>query len=163
LGQEADLVVIAPATADLLARLRMGRADDLLAASALVTRAPIVVAPAMHTEMWEHPSTAEHVAVLRERGLPVLAPADGRPTGSGPGRLPEPEAIRDAARAAIAAARDGRGAVRRDLVGRELLITAGGTREDLDPVRFLANHSSGRQGWALAHAALVRGARVRLA
>src|SRR5699024_1260837 len=131
----------------------------------LVTRAPIVVAPAMHTEMWEHPSTVENVAVLRERGLTVLEPADGRLTGpdSGPGRLPEPEAILDAARAAIAAPRDGRGAVRRDLVGRELLITAGGTREDLDPVRFLANHSSGRQGWALAHAALVRGARVRLA
>ena len=165
LGQEADLVVIAPATADLLARLRMGRADDLLAASALVTRAPIVVAPAMHTEMWEHPSTVENVAVLRERGLTVLEPADGRLTGpdSGPGRLPEPEAILDAARAAVAAPRDERGAVRRDLLGRELLITAGGTREDLDPVRFLANRSSGRQGWALAHAALVRGARVRLA
>src|SRR5699024_2001069 len=165
LGQEADLVVIAPATADLLARLRMGRADDLLAASALVTRAPIVVAPPMHTEMWEHPSTVENVAVLRERGLTVLEPADGRLTGpdSGPGRLPEPEAILDAARAAIAAPRDGRGAVRRDLVGRELLITAGGTREDLDPVRFLANHCSGRQCWPLAHPAAVREARVRLA
>src|SRR5699024_6373709 len=125
LGQEADLVVIAPATADLLARLRMGRADDLLAASALVTRAPIAVAPAMHTEMWEHPSTVENVAVLRERGLTVLEPADGRLTGpdSGPGRLPEPEAILDAARAAIAAPHDERGAVRRDLLGRELLIT----------------------------------------
>ncbi|MBB5831560.1 bifunctional phosphopantothenoylcysteine decarboxylase/phosphopantothenate--cysteine ligase CoaBC [Brachybacterium aquaticum] len=164
-GQEADLLVIAPATADLLARLRIGRADDMLTASALVTRAPVVLAPAMHTEMWEHPSTRDNVAVLRERGTIVLEPAVGRLTGpdSGPGRLPEPEAILDAARAALAAPRDERGAVVRDLVGRELLITAGGTREDLDPVRFLANHSSGRQGWALAHAALVRGARVRLA
>ena len=164
-GQEADLVVVAPATADLLARLRIGRADDMLTASALVTRAPLVVAPAMHTEMWEHPSTRENVAVLRERGVTVLEPAVGRLTGpdSGPGRLPEPEALLAAARAAIAAPRDAAGAVRRDLLGRELLITAGGTREDLDPVRFFANHSSGKQGWALAHAALVRGARVRLA
>ena len=164
-GQQADLTVIAPATADLLARMRMGRADDMLTASLLVTRGPVVVAPAMHTEMWEHPSTRENVAVLRERGVTVLEPAVGRLTGpdSGPGRLPEPEAILDAARAAIAAPRDERGGALRDLVGRELLITAGGTREELDPVRFLANHSSGRQGWALAHAALVRGARVRLA
>ena len=164
-GQQADLTVIAPATADLLARMRMGRADDMLTASLLVTRGPVVVAPAMHTEMLEHPSTRENVAVLRERGVTVLEPAVGRLTGpdSGPGRLPEPEAILDAARAAIAAPRDERGGALRDLVGRELLITAGGTREELDPVRFLANHSSGRQGWALAHAALVRGARVRLA
>ncbi|GAA1489542.1 bifunctional phosphopantothenoylcysteine decarboxylase/phosphopantothenate--cysteine ligase CoaBC [Brachybacterium sacelli] len=164
-GQEADLVVLAPATADLLARMRGGRADDLLTASLLVTRAPVVVAPAMHTEMWEHPSTIENVRVLRERGVTVLDPAVGRLTGpdSGPGRLPEPEALLESARAAIAAPRDEHGAVLRDLAGRELLITAGGTREDLDPVRFLANHSSGRQGWALAHAALVRGARVRVA
>ncbi|AXK45014.1 bifunctional phosphopantothenoylcysteine decarboxylase/phosphopantothenate--cysteine ligase CoaBC [Brachybacterium saurashtrense] len=165
LGQEADLLVIAPATADLVARLRMGRADDLLTASALVTRAPVVIAPAMHTEMWEHPATRENVALLRARGVTVLEPADGRLTGpdSGPGRLPEPEALLDAARAALSAPRDEHGAVRRDLEGRDLLISAGGTREQLDPVRFLANHSSGRQGWALAHAALVRGARVRLA
>ncbi|MGO1285193.1 MAG: bifunctional phosphopantothenoylcysteine decarboxylase/phosphopantothenate--cysteine ligase CoaBC [Brachybacterium sp.] len=164
-GQEADLVVIAPATADLLARMRIGRADDLLSASLLVARAPIVVAPAMHTEMWEHASVRENVDVLRRRGITVLEPAVGRLTGpdSGPGRLPEPAALLDAARAAISAPRDEHGAIRRDLLGRELLITAGGTREDLDPVRFLANHSSGKQGWALAHAALVRGARVRLA
>ena len=164
-GQEADLVVIAPATADLLARMRIGRADDLLTASLLVARAPIVVAPAMHTEMWEHASVRENVDVLRRRGITVLEPAVGRLTGpdSGPGRLPEPAALLDAARAAISAPRDEHGAIRRDLLGRELLITAGGTREDLDPVRFLANHSSGKQGWALAHAALVRGARVRLA
>lgn len=165
IGQEADLVVVAPATADLLARLRAGRADDLLTASLLVTRAPVVIAPAMHTEMWEHPATVENVAVLRERGLIVLEPAVGRLTGpdSGPGRLPEPAAILDAARAAIAAPRTALGGVRQDLTGRHLLISAGGTREELDPVRFLANHSSGRQGWALAHAALVRGARVTLA
>ncbi|MGO3503424.1 MAG: bifunctional phosphopantothenoylcysteine decarboxylase/phosphopantothenate--cysteine ligase CoaBC [Brachybacterium tyrofermentans] len=164
-GQEADLVVIAPATADLLARMRAGRADDLLTASLLVTRAPVVVAPAMHTEMWDHPATVENVAVLRERGVIVLEPAVGRLTGpdSGPGRLPEPAALLEAARAAITAPRDERGMILQDLAGRELLITAGGTREDLDPVRFLANHSSGRQGWALAHAALVRGARVLLA
>ena len=164
-GQEADLVVIAPATADLLARQRLGRADDLLTASLLVTRAPVVVAPAMHTEMWEHPATVENVQVLRERGITILEPAVGRLTGpdSGAGRLPEPEAILDAARAAIRAPRAEDGLVRRDLAGRTLLISAGGTREDLDPVRFLANHSSGRQGWALAHAALVRGARVQLA
>lgn len=165
IGQEADLVVVAPATADLLARLRAGRADDLLTASLLVTRAPVVIAPAMHTEMWEHPATVENVAVLRERGLIVLEPAVGRLTGpdSGPGRLPEPTAILDAARAAITAPRTSLGGVRQDLAGRHLLISAGGTREELDPVRFLANHSSGRQGWALAHAALARGARVTLA
>lgn len=163
-GQEADLVVIAPATADLLARLRAGRADDMLTASLLVARCPVVVAPAMHTEMWEHPATVENVRVLRERGITVLEPAVGRLTGpdSGPGRLPEPAAILEAARAAIAAPRNERGGALRDLAGHEILITAGGTREELDPVRFLANHSSGKQGWALAHAALVRGARVRL-
>ena len=163
-GQEADLVVIAPATADLLARLRAGRADDMLTASVLVARCPVVVAPAMHTEMWEHPATVENVRVLRERGITVLEPAVGRLTGpdSGPGRLPEPAAILEAARAAIAAPRNERGGALRDLAGHEILITAGGTREELDPVRFLANHSSGKQGWALAHAALVRGARVRL-
>ena len=165
MGQEADLVVLAPATADLLARQRMGRADDLLTASLLVARAPVVVAPAMHTEMWEHPATVDNVRVLRERGIIVLEPAVGRLTGpdSGPGRLPEPDAILDAARAAITAPRAEDGPARRDLAGQHLLISAGGTREELDPVRYLANHSSGRQGWALAHAALARGARVTLA
>lgn len=162
-GQEADLLLILPATADLLARLRIGRADDMLTASALVTRAPVVIAPAMHTEMWEHPATVENVAVLRERGVQVLEPAVGRLTGpdSGPGRLPEPDAILAAVAAVAAAPRDQRG-VRQDLAGAHVLITAGGTREDIDPVRFLANHSSGKQGWALAHAALARGARVTL-
>lgn len=167
IGQEADLVVVAPATADLLARLRMGRADDLLTATLLVTRAPVVLAPAMHTEMWEHPATVDNVAVLRERGVHVLDPAVGRLTGadSGPGRLPEPEAILEAARAVLAAPRTGTGTAARtvrDLAGARVVITAGGTREDLDPVRFLANHSSGRQGWALAHAAIARGADVTL-
>lgn len=164
IGQRADLVVVAPATADLLARVRMGRADDLLTASLLVARAPVVLAPAMHTEMWLHAAVQENVAVLRERGITVLEPAVGRLTGAdtGPGRLPEPEAILEAARAAIAAPRTGSGAIRRDLAGAHVLITAGGTREELDPVRFLGNHSSGRQGWALAHAARARGARVTL-
>lgn len=163
-GQEADLTIVAPATADLLARMRAGRADDMLTASLLVTRAPVVVAPAMHTEMWEHPATRENVAVLRERGTIVLEPAVGRLTGpdSGAGRLPEPEAILAAARAVLAAPRAEDGAVRHDLAGRTVLVTAGGTREELDPVRYLGNHSSGKQGWALAHAALARGARVQL-
>lgn len=163
-GQEADLVVIAPATADLLARLRIGRADDMLTASALLARCPVVVAPAMHTEMWQHPATVENVEMLRARGITVLEPDSGRLTGpdSGPGRLPEPPALLAAAVAAITAPRDASGAPRRDLAGRRLVITAGGTREQIDPVRFIANHSSGRQGLALAAAALVRGAEVSL-
>lgn len=163
-GQEADLLVIVPATADLLARLRMGRADDMLTASALMARCPVVIAPAMHTEMWQHPATVENVAVLRDRGITVLEPASGRLTGpdSGPGRLPEPAAILDAARAALTAPRVEDGAVLRDLVGRRVVVTAGGTREAIDPVRFLANRSSGRQGVALAHAAAARGADVTL-
>lgn len=168
IGQQADLVIVAPATADLLARGRMGRADDLLTATLLVTRAPVLLAPAMHTEMWENPATVENVAVLHEeRGMHVLEPAVGRLTGpdTGPGRLPEPEAILEAARALIGAPRRPEGRVsrvHRDLQDVRVVITAGGTREDLDPVRFLANHSSGKQGWALAHAALVRGAAVTL-
>lgn len=165
LGQEADLVLVVPATADLLARVRTGRADDLLAATLLVARGPVVLAPAMHTEMWLHPATVENVAVLRERGTTVLEPAVGRLTGpdTGPGRLPEPEAIVAAAEAVLSAPRDEvSGAVVRDLAGRRVLVTAGGTREEIDPVRYIANHSSGKQGWALAHAALARGASVTL-
>jgi phosphopantothenoylcysteine decarboxylase/phosphopantothenate--cysteine ligase len=118
----------------------------------------------MHTEMWENPATRENVAVLRERGVRVLEPAVGRLTGpdSGPGRLPEPVAILDAARAQLTAARDEHGAAVQDLAGARVLISAGGTREEIDPVRFLANHSSGKQGFALAHAALARGAEVTL-
>ncbi|WP_029287309.1 bifunctional phosphopantothenoylcysteine decarboxylase/phosphopantothenate--cysteine ligase CoaBC [Cellulomonas sp. HZM] len=155
IGQGADLVVVAPATADLLARAASGRADDLLTATLLVTRAPALLAPAMHTEMWEHPATVANVAVLRSRGVHVLDPASGRLTGSdtGPGRLPEPE---DVAAAALALVR------RQDLADRHVVVSAGGTREPLDPVRFLGNRSSGRQGVALATAARARGARVTL-
>ncbi|UQN30872.1 bifunctional phosphopantothenoylcysteine decarboxylase/phosphopantothenate--cysteine ligase CoaBC [Brachybacterium kimchii] len=164
LGQEADLVLVVPATADLLARVRGGRADDLLSATLLMAGPRALLAPAMHTEMWENPATRENVAVLRERGVRVLEPAVGRLTGpdSGPGRLPEPEAILDAARAQLTAPRDEHGAVVQDLGGARVLISAGGTREEIDPVRFLANHSSGKQGFALAHAALARGAEVTL-
>ncbi|WP_041631404.1 bifunctional phosphopantothenoylcysteine decarboxylase/phosphopantothenate--cysteine ligase CoaBC [Corynebacterium terpenotabidum] len=160
LGQEADLVVIAPATADLMARLAHGRADDLITASCLVATCPVVLAPAMHTEMWAHPATRENVETLRRRGTVVLDPAHGRLTGpdSGAGRMPEPEHI-----AALAlAAHDCFGIFRRSLVGRRILITAGGTHEPLDPVRFLGNASSGRQGFALADVAVQRGARVEI-
>lgn len=159
LGQDADLVVVAPATADLLARAAHGRADDLLTATLLTARCPVLMAPAMHTEMWEHPATQANVATLRERGVVVLEPAAGRLTGadSGAGRLPEPEAILTAARRLLA--RPGAGA---DLAGRHVVVSAGGTREPLDPVRYLGNRSSGRQGYALAATAAARGARVTL-
>ncbi|RHA39254.1 bifunctional phosphopantothenoylcysteine decarboxylase/phosphopantothenate--cysteine ligase CoaBC [Cellulomonas rhizosphaerae] len=155
IGQHADLVVVAPATADLLARAATGRADDLLTATLLVTRAPVLLAPAMHTEMWEHPATVANVATLRERGIHVLDPASGRLTGTdtGPGRLPEPDEIAAAALALVATG---------DLAGRHVVVSAGGTREPLDPVRFLGNRSSGRQGVALAAAAAARGAQVTL-
>lgn len=159
-GQHADLVVIAPATADLLARVATGRADDLLTATLLVTRAPVLVAPAMHTEMWTHPATAANVATLRERGVVVLDPAVGRLTGadSGAGRLPDPEHI-DQLAGLLLVRPD---ALPRDLVGRHVVVTAGGTREPLDPVRYLGNRSSGRQGFAVALVAAARGARVTL-
>ncbi|GMA25927.1 phosphopantothenoylcysteine decarboxylase [Luteimicrobium album] len=159
LGQSADLVVVAPATADLLARAATGQADDLLTATLLVTRAPVVLAPAMHTEMWEHPATVANVATLRARGVHVIEPASGRLTGadSGPGRLPEPDEI---ARVALDVA--SRGAHPRDLAGRRVVVSAGGTREAIDPVRFIGNSSSGKQGVALARAAVARGADVVL-
>jgi len=155
IGQEADLVVVAPATADLLARAAAGRADDLLTATLLVTRAPVLMAPAMHTEMWQHPATVANVATLRERGIHVLEPASGRLTGAdtGPGRLPEPDEIAAAALSLVATG---------DLTGRHVVVSAGGTREPLDPVRYLGNRSSGRQGVALARAAVARGAQVTL-
>jgi phosphopantothenoylcysteine decarboxylase/phosphopantothenate--cysteine ligase len=164
LGREADLVVVAPATADLLARAAAGRADDLLTNTLLTTRAPVLMAPAMHTEMWEHPATRENVATLRRRGVVVVDPAVGRLTGadSGPGRLPEPAEIFAACRVLldeVAGAVDEGGA---DLRGRHVVVSAGGTREHLDPVRFLGNRSSGRQGYALATTALARGAEVTL-
>ncbi|MDH6124870.1 bifunctional phosphopantothenoylcysteine decarboxylase/phosphopantothenate--cysteine ligase CoaBC [Kitasatospora sp. GP82] len=159
IGQQADLVVVAPATADLLAKAAHGMADDLLTNTLLTARCPVVFAPAMHTEMWEHPATRENVATLRRRGAIVLEPAVGRLTGvdTGKGRLPEPGQIFEACRRVLA-----RGTLEQDLAGRRVVISAGGTREPLDPVRFLGNHSSGKQGYALATTAAARGARVTL-
>ncbi|WP_236630265.1 bifunctional phosphopantothenoylcysteine decarboxylase/phosphopantothenate--cysteine ligase CoaBC [Corynebacterium atypicum] len=164
LGQEADLVLIAPATADLLARLAAGRADDLLSASVLVATCPVVVAPAMHTEMWLNPATRENVATLRRRGIVVLEPATGRLTGpdSGPGRMLEPQQIVDLARLVLGRGRLSFSAEPQPLAGKRVLITAGGTREPLDPVRFLGNRSSGRQGFALAEVSGQLGAQVEL-
>src|SRR3954471_19341851 len=161
IGQQADLVVVAPATADLLARAAAGRADDLLSATLLTARCPVVFAPAMHTEMWLHPATQDNVATLRRRGAVVLPPAVGRLTGpdSGPGRLPEPA---DIAALATVVLEHGAGALSTDLAGRRVVISAGGTREPLDPVRYLGNRSSGKQGWALARVAAARGADVVL-
>ncbi|WP_051636905.1 bifunctional phosphopantothenoylcysteine decarboxylase/phosphopantothenate--cysteine ligase CoaBC [Rhodococcus sp. UNC363MFTsu5.1] len=160
LGQEADLVVIAPATADLMARAAHGRADDLLTATLLTARCPVVFAPAMHTEMWEHPATVANVATLRERGVCVIEPASGRLTGkdTGAGRLPDPDEIVGLATLLL----ERPDALRRDLVGRKILVSAGGTREPLDPVRFLGNRSSGKQGYAIARLAAQRGAEVTL-
>lgn len=160
IGQEADLVVIAPATADLLSRAAQGRADDLLTSTLLVATCPVVFAPAMHTEMWRHPATQENVGKLREHGSIVLEPAHGRLTGAdtGPGRLADPEHIGAMALLSVAYP----GAFDRNLEGRRLVISAGGTREELDPVRYLGNHSSGRQGYALADVAVHRGAEVTL-
>lgn len=156
LGQAADLVLVAPATADLIARATHGIADDLLTNILLTARCPIVMAPAMHTEMWQHPATQRNVAELRARGVIVLEPASGRLTGAdtGPGRLPDPSAI-------VAAAQDAlRRAPAQDLAGIRILITAGGTREAIDPVRFIGNHSSGKQGFELARTAVARGGTV---
>jgi phosphopantothenoylcysteine decarboxylase / phosphopantothenate---cysteine ligase len=159
IGQAADLVVVAPATADLLARAAHGLADDLLTNTLLTARCPVVFAPAMHTEMWEHPATQANVATLRERGAVVVEPAVGRLTGadSGRGRLPDPEELFEVVRDVLL-----RGALAQDLAGRHVVVSAGGTREFLDPVRFLGNRSSGRQGYALARAAVARGAEVTL-
>ncbi|WP_369044600.1 bifunctional phosphopantothenoylcysteine decarboxylase/phosphopantothenate--cysteine ligase CoaBC [Sinomonas sp. P10A9] len=167
LGHEAELIVVAPATADLLARAAGGHADDLLTNTLLVARCPVLMAPAMHTEMWRHPATQSNVALLRERGVHVLDPAVGRLTGadSGPGRLPEPEEIFAAALALIAEAHDdaphlGAEPASRPLAGRRVVVSAGGTREPIDPVRFLGNRSSGKQGAAIARAAIAAGADV---
>jgi phosphopantothenoylcysteine decarboxylase/phosphopantothenate--cysteine ligase len=161
LGQQADLVLVVPATADVLARAAHGLADDLLTNVLLTSRGPVVFAPAMHTEMWNHPATAANVATLRSRGAIVIEPAVGRLTGadSGVGRLPEPAEIAEVARRVLAR---GRAGLRPDLVGRRVVVSAGGTREALDPVRFLGNRSSGRQGYALAMTAVARGAEVTL-
>ena len=160
IGQDADLVLVAPATADLLARAAAGMAGDLLTATLLTARCPVLYAPAMHTEMWEHPATQANVALLRRRGAIVMEPAVGRLTGrdSGPGRLPEPAGIFAVATRLLA-----RGAVGHwtaDLAGRRVVISAGGTREEIDPVRFIGNWSTGTQGYALASTAAARGAEV---
>ena len=191
LGHEAELIVVAPATADLLARAATGQADDLLTNTLLMAGdCPVLMAPAMHTEMWQHPATEANVETLRSRGVTVLEPASGRLTGadSGPGRLPEPEAIFTAAialagasaasiasagapagpaaepdmNAVLAAGPSAAPSAVPALAGLSVTISAGGTREPLDPVRFLGNRSSGKQGVALAAAALEAGARVRL-
>ncbi|MEJ5944692.1 bifunctional phosphopantothenoylcysteine decarboxylase/phosphopantothenate--cysteine ligase CoaBC [Pseudokineococcus basanitobsidens] len=170
-GREADLVVVAPATADLLARAAAGLADDLLTSTLLTATCPVLLAPAMHTEMWLHPATRANVELLRGRGVHVLEPGVGRLTGadSGVGRLPEPEEVHAAALAllegrAVAGAPPARpgGPEVRDLAGRRVVVSAGGTREPLDPVRYLGNRSSGRQGVALAARAAARGAEVVL-
>jgi phosphopantothenoylcysteine decarboxylase / phosphopantothenate---cysteine ligase len=161
IGQSADLVVVAPATADLMAKAAHGLADDLLTNTLLTARCPVVLAPAMHTEMWEHPATRDNVETLRRRGVLVLEPAEGRLTGAdtGKGRLPEPAEIFEACTDVLAR---GDGADLLDLAGLHVVVSAGGTREYLDPVRFLGNRSSGRQGYALARTALARGAEVTL-
>ncbi|MFI8514180.1 bifunctional phosphopantothenoylcysteine decarboxylase/phosphopantothenate--cysteine ligase CoaBC [Streptomyces sp. NPDC085460] len=159
IGQAAELVVVAPATADMLAKAAHGLADDLLTNTLLTARCPVVFAPAMHTEMWEHPATQENVATLRRRGAFVIEPAVGRLTGvdTGKGRLPDPGEIFEVCRRVLA-----RGVTAPDLAGRHVVVSAGGTREPLDPVRYLGNRSSGKQGYALARAAAARGARVTL-
>ncbi|MFD1150601.1 bifunctional phosphopantothenoylcysteine decarboxylase/phosphopantothenate--cysteine ligase CoaBC, partial [Saccharothrix hoggarensis] len=160
LGQTADLVVVAPATANLIAKAAHGLADDLLTNTLLTARCPVLLVPAMHTEMWEHPATRANVALLRSRGVVVAEPASGRLTGkdTGKGRLPDPAEIVDLARLLLTRP----DALPRDLEGLHVAVSAGGTREALDPVRFLGNRSSGRQGYALARVAAQRGARVTL-
>ncbi len=160
IGQEAELVVVAPATADLLARAVAGRADDLLTATLLTARCPVLFAPAMHTEMWFHPATVDNVAALRRRGAIVLEPASGRLTGadSGAGRLPEAEEITTLAQLLL----DRGDALPYDMAGVKVLVSAGGTRETIDPVRFIGNRSSGKQGYAMARVMAQRGADVTL-
>ncbi|MFF3545749.1 bifunctional phosphopantothenoylcysteine decarboxylase/phosphopantothenate--cysteine ligase CoaBC [Streptomyces platensis] len=161
IGQAADLVVVAPATADLLAKAAHGLADDLLTNTLLTARCPVIFAPAMHTEMWENPATQENVATLRRRGALVIDPAVGRLTGvdTGKGRFPDPAEIFSFCRRVLTR---GARAAEQDLAGRHVVISAGGTREPLDPVRYLGNRSSGKQGYALARTAVARGARVTL-
>ncbi len=159
IGRAAELVLVVPATADLMAKAAHGLADDLLTSTLLTATCPVVFVPAMHTEMWEHAATRANVELLRRRGAVVVEPAVGRLTGadSGKGRLPEPASILALARRVLA-----RGTAGPDLAGRTVVVSAGGTREPLDPVRFLGNRSSGRQGYALAQTAAARGAKVVL-
>lgn len=163
-AEKADAVVIAPATADLMARLASGRADDLLSATVLTTYAPVILAPAMHTQMWEHPATRANVETLRGFGYHIIEPAVGRLTGpdSGIGRLPEPDDIFAQAQAILGWDTEEAAPADLPLAGRRVVITAGGTREALDPVRFLGNRSSGKQGFALASVAQQLGASVHL-
>jgi len=155
LGQAAELVIVAPATANSIAKMAAGLADDLLGTTLLATTAPVVIAPAMHTEMWRHPATQANLETLKARGVHVVGPAEGELTGgdSGPGRMAEPEDIIAAAFGAVTP---------RDLRGLSVVVSAGGTREPIDPVRFLGNRSSGLQGVALAAEARARGAQVTL-
>ncbi|GAB3623149.1 bifunctional phosphopantothenoylcysteine decarboxylase/phosphopantothenate--cysteine ligase CoaBC [Mariniluteicoccus endophyticus] len=164
LGQEADLVVVAPATADLLARAATGRADDLLTNVLLTAHGPVVMAPAMHTEMWHHPATRANVATLRERGVVVMDPASGRLTGAdtGPGRLPDAADIHAVALGVLGDPATAAAASAQTLAGQHVVVSAGGTREHLDPVRFLGNDSSGLMGLSIARAARLRGARVTI-
>ncbi len=164
IGQTADLVVVAPATADLVAKAAHGLADDLLTNTLLTARCPVVLAPAMHTEMWEHPATRTNVATLRSRGVLVVEPAEGRLTGAdtGKGRLPDPDELFAVCVEVLGPGSTGGSERGHDLAGRHVVVTAGGTREYLDPVRFLGNRSSGLQGYALARAAVARGAEVTL-
>lgn len=163
LGQDADLVIVAPATADVMAKAVQGMAPDLLTNTLLMARKPVMFVPAMHTEMWEHPATVANVQTLRERGCYVLEPAVGRLTGpdSGAGRFPEPEQIFQNVEAFLRAKHVGRTACA-DLAGHHVVVSAGGTREALDPVRYLTNRSSGKQGYAIAAAAAAHGAEVTL-
>lgn len=158
-GQEAGLIVVAPATADFMARAAAGRADDLLTSTILVATCPVVLAPAMHTEMWLNPATQANVATLRERGITVLEPAHGRLTGkdTGPGRLLEPDVIAELARTVLRT-----GTFAPTLAGKRVLISAGGTQENIDPVRYIGNRSSGKQGYALGDVAAQRGAKVTI-
>ena len=156
IGQAADLIVVAPATANTIAKLATGLADDLLGNTILASTAPLVIAPAMHTEMWQNAATVHNIATLRDRGVTIVGPAIGQLTGkdAGPGRMSEPDEIVEAALARLATTQD--------LSGKRILVTAGGTREPLDPVRFIGNRSSGKQGVAIALAAAARGAEVTL-
>ena len=153
IGQGADLIVVAPATANSIAKLAAGLAEDLLGNTILASTAPVVIAPAMHTEMWNNPATVANIAVLRARGVHIVGPASGQLTGSdsGAGRMSEPADIVEAALAVVRP---------RDLVGKSIVVTAGGTREAIDPVRFIGNRSSGKQGVAIARDAAARGASV---
>lgn len=156
LGQNADVIVVAPATARVIAAYAMGMSDDLLVATLIATRAPVVLCPAMHTEMWEHPSVVDNIALLRSRGVIIVEPQSGRLAGGdiGTGRLADPETILQAIDEVLSA--------NKDLAGQHVVITAGGTREPIDAVRVIANRSSGKQGYALAEDAFRRGARVTL-